>query len=98
MKERIAKYLARAGVCSRREAEELIKQERITVNGETITSPAFFVDGTEKILFDGEKVAVSFNTKTFVDFLNDHVLEEEKSIILKENAFIVSKRIPRLLF
>ena len=50
------------------------------------------------ILFDGEKVAVSFNTKTFVDFLNDHVLEEEKSIILKENAFIVSKRIPRLLF
>lgn len=66
MKERIAKYLARAGVCSRREAEELIKQERITVNGETITSPAFFVDGTEKILFDGEKIKTKEKTRLWL--------------------------------
>jgi 23S rRNA pseudouridine2605 synthase len=53
---RIAKFLARAGVASRREAEEFIKQERVTVNGEVISSPAFNVSGDEKILLDGEKL------------------------------------------
>lgn len=56
MTERIAKFMARSGVCSRREAEELIKQQRVSVNGEIITSPAFNVDGSEKILLDGEKL------------------------------------------
>lgn len=56
MTERIAKFMARSGVCSRRQAEELIKQKRVTVNGTLIESPAFNVDGTEKILLDGEKL------------------------------------------
>ena len=38
--ERIAKFLARAGVASRREAEKLIEQGVVTVNGETLTTPA----------------------------------------------------------
>ena len=56
MSERIAKFIARSGVCSRRAAEELIMQKRVTVNGETVSSPAFNVDGNEKILIDGEKL------------------------------------------
>lgn len=56
MAERLAKFMARSGVCSRREAEEYIKQGRVTVNGEIISSPAFNVEGSEKILFDGEKL------------------------------------------
>ena len=48
MTERIAKFIARSGVCSRREAEELIKQQRVSVNGEIITAPAFNVEGTER--------------------------------------------------
>ncbi len=44
MSERLAKFIARSGVCSRRAAEELIAQKRITVNGETVDSPAFNVD------------------------------------------------------
>ena len=54
--ERIAKFIARSGVCSRRDAEKLIEQKRVTVNGETILSPAFNVSGEEKILIDGEKM------------------------------------------
>ena len=53
MTERIAKFMARSGVCSRREAEKLIKQKRVTVNGETVETPAFNVEGDEKILLDG---------------------------------------------
>ena len=56
MTMRIAKYLARLGVCSRREAEKLIAQERVTVNGEVLKDAAFNVSGDEKILLDGEKL------------------------------------------
>ena len=54
--ERIAKFLARAGVASRREAERLIAQRRVTVDGATLTSPAFLVTGTEDVRFDGARV------------------------------------------
>ncbi len=56
MSERIAKFMARSGVCSRRQAEEYIRQSRVTVNGKIVDSPAFNVNGDEKILFDGEKL------------------------------------------
>lgn len=56
MAERIAKYIARSGICSRRKAEELIKQQRVTINAEVITTPAYNVEGNEKILIDGEKI------------------------------------------
>ena len=66
MSERIAKYLARCGVSSRREAEELIRQKRITVNGETVETPAFLVEGTENILFDGEKINKKDKTRLWL--------------------------------
>ena len=56
MTERLAKFIARSGVCSRRMAEKLISQGRVTVNGEEVKTPAFNVSGDEKILIDGEKL------------------------------------------
>ena len=47
--ERIAKYLARAGVGSRRECEALIEAGKVIVNGERLISPAFKVSGREQI-------------------------------------------------
>ena len=47
--ERIAKYLARAGVGSRRECEALIEAGKVMVNGERLISPAFKVTGREQI-------------------------------------------------
>jgi 23S rRNA pseudouridine2605 synthase len=55
-KMRIAKYIARAGVASRREAERLITAGRVSVDGMVLTTPAFLVDGTEDIRVDGETV------------------------------------------
>ena len=52
--ERIAKRIARAGICSRREAESRILDGRVTVNGEIITSPALNVSPSEKITVDGK--------------------------------------------
>ncbi len=54
--ERIAKFLARAGVASRREAEKLIEQGVVTVNGETLTTPAFKVTPDMDIRVDGTRI------------------------------------------
>ncbi len=75
MSERIAKFMARSGVCSRRQAEELIKQQRVTVNGETITSPAFNVEGNEKILLDGEKLPAVEGTRLWLYYKRPTVFD-----------------------
>jgi 23S rRNA pseudouridine2605 synthase len=50
---RIAKAMARAGLCSRREAERWIAERRVSVNGKVLTTPAFEVSPKDKVLVDG---------------------------------------------
>ncbi len=52
--DRIAKVMARAGVASRREAERMILEGRVTVNGQKIDSPALDVSPSDKIRVDGK--------------------------------------------
>lgn len=54
--ERIAKALARAGVASRRDAERLIADGRVAVNGNQLTTPAFLVSPRDRITLDGQPV------------------------------------------
>ena len=51
---RIAKAIAHAGLCSRREAEAWILQGRIAVNGKVLESPAFCVTESDTVTVDGE--------------------------------------------
>jgi 23S rRNA pseudouridine2605 synthase len=51
---RLAKYLAHAGVASRRAAEEIVRAGRVTVAGETVTDPARDVDDSSGVALDGE--------------------------------------------
>ena len=55
--DRIAKVLARAGVASRREAERMIEEGRVAVNGAVLTSPALNVQASDKIEVDGQPIA-----------------------------------------
>ncbi len=54
--ERIAKAIARAGLCSRRDAERWIAEGRVAVNGEILTSPAVTVTADSDIRIDGKKL------------------------------------------
>lgn len=54
---RIAKYLARAGVASRRGAEALVAEGRVSVDGAAVATPGLTVRGTERIAVDGQPVA-----------------------------------------
>ncbi len=51
--ERIAKVIARAGLCSRRDAERWIADGRVAVNGRVLTSPAVNVGPADRIAVDG---------------------------------------------
>lgn len=50
---RLAKFLAHAGVASRRGAEQIIRAGRVTVAGETVTNPAHDVDADSGVAVDG---------------------------------------------
>jgi 23S rRNA pseudouridine2605 synthase len=54
---RLAKFLAVAGVASRRTAEEIVRAQRVTVNGATVTDPARDVTDADAVAVDGAAVA-----------------------------------------
>jgi 23S rRNA pseudouridine2605 synthase len=56
---RLAKYLAHAGVASRRASEQLVFAGRVTVGDEVVRDPARDVDGSVPVAVDGRNVRVS---------------------------------------
>lgn len=64
--ERIAKVVSRAGLASRRDAEEWIVQGRVTVNGRVINSPALDVTDSDVITVDGKLLPPRERTRLFL--------------------------------
>jgi 23S rRNA pseudouridine2605 synthase len=64
--ERIAKVIARAGVASRRDAEAMIGEGRVTLNGEVLTSPAVNVGPDDRITVDGEPLPAKERTRLWI--------------------------------
>ena len=64
--ERIAKVVSRAGLASRRDAEEWITQCRVTVNGRVINSPALDVTANDVISVDGKPLPPRERTRLFM--------------------------------
>lgn len=64
--ERIAKVMARAGLCSRRDAERWIASGRVQLNGEILSSPAVIVTDDDKIVVDGKALPSKERTRLFL--------------------------------
>ena len=64
--ERIAKVLARAGLASRRDAEEMVVQGRVTVNGRVINSPALDITENDAVAVDGKPLPPRERTRLFM--------------------------------
>jgi 23S rRNA pseudouridine2605 synthase len=64
--ERIAKVMARAGLCSRRDAELWIEQGRVAVNGETLRSAARNVTDKDHVTIDGHPLSARERTRLFL--------------------------------
>jgi 23S rRNA pseudouridine2605 synthase len=61
--ERIAKWLARAGVASRRDAERMLAEGRVRLNGAAVTHPASFVRDGDVVRVDGVVVSAPEGTR-----------------------------------
>lgn len=64
--DRLAKVIARSGLCSRRDAEKWIAEGRVSVDGKVIRTPAFNVTANEKILVDNEPLAERRGTRVWL--------------------------------
>ena len=64
--QRIAKVIARAGICSRRDAEAWIAEGRVSVNGEVLLSPAFNVSDADDVRVDGKRLGAAERTRLFL--------------------------------
>jgi 23S rRNA pseudouridine2605 synthase len=63
--ERIAKWLARAGIASRRDAERLIAEGRVRRDNQVVDSPATFIQPGDLVTVDGQPVAAPQRTRLF---------------------------------
>ena len=92
--ERIAKRMARAGVCSRRDAERLIRNVRVTVNGKKMTTPALNVTDRDHIKVDGKQIIIKINGKQTVDYTEPDDLDRPKRQ-LSEGTFAIQAHDPK---
>ena len=79
--QRIAKLLARAGIASRREIERMIEEGRITLNGETVSTPATLLTSLHGVTVDGNPVAAPAPARMF--------------LFHKPSGFLTTERDPR---
>ncbi len=96
--ERIAKVIARAGLTSRREAEEWIAAGRVAVNGTVIHSPALNITARDRVAVDGEPLPGRERTRLFLyhkprGLLTSHSDPRGRSTIFQH----LSKHLPRLI-
>jgi 23S rRNA pseudouridine2605 synthase len=64
--DRLAKVIARSGLCSRRDAEVWITQGRVVVNGKKVLTPAFNVTDRDKVTVDGAPLAARQGTRVWL--------------------------------
>jgi 23S rRNA pseudouridine2605 synthase len=96
--ERIAKRLARAGVASRRDAEDMIAAGRVSVNGKVLDSPALNVTGKDRIEVDGAPIPAIERTRLFLFHKPSGVVTTNKDPEGRQTVFdVLPKGLPRLL-
>ncbi|HEX3501793.1 MAG TPA: pseudouridine synthase [Xanthobacteraceae bacterium] len=96
--ERIAKVIARAGLASRREAEDWIAAGRVAVNGEVIQSAALNVTERDRITVDGEPLPERERTRLFLyhkprGLITTHADPQGRPTIFQK----LSRSLPRLI-
>ena len=97
--DRLAKVIARAGLCSRRDAEGWIKDGRVSVNGTVIRTPAFNVSDKDDIKVDGRALAERRGTRLWLYHKPVGLVVTEKDPEGRETIFekLAEEGLPRVL-
>ena len=80
---RINKYIANAGITSRRKADELIQKGQVQVNGEKMTEPGYDVAEGDVVIVNGNKVEAG---EKKVYYIMTKMTEEEYQAVMERRA------------
>jgi 23S rRNA pseudouridine2605 synthase len=97
--DRLAKVMARAGLCSRRDAEAWIRAGRVTVNGQKILTPAFNVGDKDNVEVDGAPLTARAGTRLWLYHKPRGLVVTEKDPEDRPTIFaaLADKGLPRFL-
>jgi len=87
---RISKFIANAGICSRREAEKLISEGAVVINGKKILDPIHFVSEKDKIIINDKPIKKN-KLKIFIfhkprNLITTHKDPEGRTTIFDKNS------------
>ncbi|MGC4024794.1 MAG: pseudouridine synthase [Mesorhizobium sp.] len=96
--ERIAKRLARAGISSRRDAESLITDGRVRVNGKVVETPALNVFASDRIEVDGQEIPAIERTRLFLFHKPAGLVTTNRDPEGRKTVFeVLPENLPRLM-
>lgn len=84
---RLNKYLAHAGVASRRESDRLIQKGTVQVNGKLIDDPAFEVNEDDQIIYDGRVLKLQKETVVYMFNKPKNVITSAKDTHSRKTVF-----------
>lgn len=85
--ERIAKHIAASGLCSRRDAEKMIADRRVAINGQVLDTPACFVRPEDIILVDGNPLPERSDVKVFLYYKPAGLITTHKDEKARKTVF-----------
>lgn len=93
------KFIAHSGLCSRRDAADIVKSGKVTVNGDVILEPGFKVHGTEEVKVNGKKIAARKNlVYILLNKPKDYITTSEDPQGRKTVLDIVQKATPERIY
>ena len=96
--QRIAKVIAHAGLCSRRDAEGWIEQGRVALNGSVLDTPATLVTDKDDIVVDGKPLPKANATRLFLYHKPVGLVTTHKDELGRETVFdTLPKNLPRVI-
>lgn len=95
--QRLAKLISNAGVCSRRDAEKLILEGRVKVDGVTITSPAINVDVSSQIEVSGALISQSLKPRLWLYYKPVGLITTHKDPLSRKTVFEQLTDLPRVI-
>lgn len=95
---RLNKYIANSGVCSRREADELIAQGLVTVNGQVITEMGYKVKKEDVVKYDGRKILPEPYVYILMNKPKDFITTTEDDKGRKTVMDLLADKIPQRVF
>jgi 23S rRNA pseudouridine2605 synthase len=96
--ERIAKVIAQSGLCSRRDAEKLITERKVKVNGAIIDSPALNVSKDDEIFVSGKQIEQKSDVRLWLYHKPVGLVTTHKDELGRKTVFeTIPKYLPRMV-